>query len=207
MSQPIVIFDVGRVLIEWDMRIPFRSMMTEKQITQFLEETNLAGWNLRFDGGLSFQSGINELCAQFPHYADALHAFDERWVETTPQAIEGSLAILQLLKARNVALYAITNFSAEKWPIACERYPFLTDSFLDVVVSGHEGVVKPDAEIYNILLERNDLSPEDCIFIDDSARNVAGATALGIDGIVFTHPAQLARDLVNRAILPLEAAE
>lgn len=205
MTNKAVIFDVGRVLIEWDMRLPFRHMMNDAEIGRFLAETELPAWNLKFDAGHSFTTGINELCARFPHYAEALRTFDTDWIATTPSAISGSVAILEKLKAQGTPVFAITNFSAEKWPLACARYPFLSNSFVDVAVSAHEGIIKPDAEIFNRLISRNNLEHENCIFIDDSPKNVAGAIAVGIDGILFTSPEHLKQDLIARSILSQEA--
>ncbi|MGI9422165.1 MAG: HAD-IA family hydrolase, partial [Hyphomicrobiaceae bacterium] len=97
-------------------------------------------------------------------------------------------------------LFAITNFAREKWALSVERFPFLETRFRDVAVSGHEGVIKPDPEIFERLLARNNLQPESCIFIDDSPKNVAGARGLGIDAVLFTDPPALHRDLAARNI-------
>lgn len=97
-------------------------------------------------------------------------------------------------------LYAITNFSAEKWAECCARFKFLTSSFRDIVVSAHENLIKPDPAIYQLCLARNGLAAADCVFIDDSPYNVAGANAVGIDGIRFTDPETLRRDLAARGV-------
>jgi len=102
------------------------------------------------------------------------------------------------LRAARTPLYAITNFSAEKWAEVRERFAFLAESFRDVVVSAHEGLIKPDPAIYRLCLERNGLAAGDCIFIDDSPHNIAAANEVGIDGIVFTDPETLRNDLSKR---------
>lgn len=197
-----VIFDVGRVLINWDIYTLFSELVGDQhQIDSFLEKTDFFNWNLKMDRGLSFEEGITSHSIKFPEYANVFDAFDKRWKETVPSSIDGTVRILQQLKDNDVPLYAITNFSAEKWIIACQMYPFLASSFIDTVVSGEVKIIKPDAAIYQILLDRNNLNAEDCIFIDDTKANVDAARALGIDGILFTSSEQFGNDLRARHIL------
>lgn len=202
-----VIFDVGRVLIEWDIFALYRKLLpNDEEITAFIDEVGLLEHNLEFDRGLPYAEGIPRLAKAFPHRADLIHAFDERWEETVTGTIDGSVDILNELGSSGVALYAITNFAREKWQLTTERFPFLTASFHDIAVSGLEGVVKPEPEIYHRLLERNNLAAEQCVFIDDSMRNVEGAREVGIDAILFENPHGLRRDLIARE-LPLAERE
>lgn len=197
-----VIFDVGNVLVRWDARRLFREFYPgEAAIDAFLDEVGFHEWNLAFDAGLPWEEGVAAHAARFPHHAPALRAFHERWHETVPGEIAGTVAILGELGAAGVPLYAITNFAGEKWAETVQRFPFLGTAFRDVVVSGHAGVTKPDPRIYRLLLERNGLDAEDCVFIDDSPANVAGAAALGIETILFTSPEALRRGLEERALL------
>jgi 2-haloacid dehalogenase len=117
-----------------------------------------------------------------------------------PGAIEGSVAILERLAEQGVPLYAITNFSAEKFAEARARFPFFSH-FRDIVISGEERLMKPDAAIYRLCLERTGLDAGACIFIDDSAANVAAAAAIGIDAILFESPEQLSQALAERGLL------
>lgn len=201
-----VIFDVGNVLVRWDARLLFRQLFPDDAaIDAFLDETGFHDWNLELDAGLAWDEGVARHAARFPHHAAALHAFHGRWHETLPGAIDGSVAILDELAATGVALYAITNFSAEKWAETLPRFPFLATAFRDTVVSGREGVVKPDARIFRLLLERNRLAPEACVFIDDNAANVAAAAALGIDAILFATPEALRDALAARGLIGIRA--
>lgn len=196
-----VIFDVGRVLIEWDVFHLYRKLLPDDAaINDFLEETDLLGVNVEFDRGLPVAEGIAELCARFPHRTPLLRAFDERWMECVPGPIDDTVATLRDLKAANVPLYAITNFSTEKWADSQQRFDFLRESFIDVVVSAHERIIKPDPAIFGLCLQRNDLSAADCIFIDDSPKNIDAATALGIEGILFTPQTDLRAELRQRAL-------
>jgi 2-haloacid dehalogenase len=197
-----VIFDVGRVLINWDVNTLFLDVIGDQdQINAFIEETNFFDWNLQLDCGLSFEEGVKLHSEKFPDYAHIFDAFDKRWVETVPAAIDESVAILNQLKENNTPLYAITNFSAEKWVDACQMYPFLASSFIDTIVSGEVKITKPEAAIYQLLLNRNNLDAKDCIFIDDTQANVDAACTLGIDGILFTSSEQFESDLQTRDIL------
>jgi 2-haloacid dehalogenase len=207
MPRPtVVIFDVGNVLVRWDARLLFRQLHADEAATDaFLEETGFHDWNLELDAGLAWDEGVAQLSARHPRHAAAIRAFHERWHETLPGAIEGSVAILEELAAAGVPLYAITNYSGEKWAETLPRFPFLGTTFRDTVVSGHARVVKPDARIFRLLLERNGLEPSDCVFIDDSAKNVAGAVAVGIDAVLFTTPEALRDELVSRGLLPRRA--
>jgi 2-haloacid dehalogenase len=130
-----------------------------------------------------------------------IEAAHHRWHEMVPWAVEGSVAILEQLAAKGAPLYAITNFSSEKFAETRERFPFFRH-FRDIVVSGDERLLKPDPAIYRLCLGRNGLEASRSVFIDDSPKNVAGAEAVGIEAILFDTPEQLARDLAERGLLP-----
>lgn len=207
MTDRAIIFDVGKVLLHWDVHELYDPMLGSREATEaFLTETSLLEWNVRFDAGLPFEEGIAQLVERHPEHAPALRAFHERWIETVPHAIHGTVDIVMRLKQAGVPLYAISNFAADKWQLAKEKYVFLATSFIDVAVSGQEGVVKPEAEIFQRLLDRNGLTADRCIFIDDSAANIAAASALGFDALHFSTPEALAMDLQERGILVSEDA-
>ena len=199
-----VIFDVGRVLLDWDVYLLYRKLLpNDKAIADFIDEVDLLRHNLEFDRGTPIDIGIAALVEEFPHCKELLEAFDKRWDETVPGAIGGSVEILSELKNEDVPLYAITNFARDTWRRTTARFEFLTSSFIDIVVSAHEGIIKPNPEIYKLLLQRNQLRAEDCVFIDDSEQNVIGARAVGIDAIHFIGPSQLREELLARD-LPLK---
>lgn len=196
-----VIYDVGNVLIRWDPRNLYRDLLSsDNEIEAFLQEVDLPGFNLALDAGLDWDEGVAALCGRHPHRAELIRAFQDRWHDTVPGTVEGSPEILASLGAAGVPLYAITNFSVPRWRETCARFPFLANSFRDVVVSGEERIVKPDPAIFRRCLDRNGLVAERCIFIDDSPANVAGAAALGIDAILFTDAPALASALAKRGL-------
>jgi 2-haloacid dehalogenase len=197
-----VIFDVGHVLIDWNPRHLYSKMLaSEAEIEAFLEEIGFDEWNRALDAGGLWADAIAQAVARHPHRRDLIEAAHIRWHEMVPGAIDGTVAILELLAAQGVPLYAITNYSAEKFVETRARFPFFSH-FRDIVVSADEGLMKPDAAIYRLCLQRNGLDASACVFIDDVPANVAGAAAVGIDAILFESPGQLARDLAARNILP-----
>jgi 2-haloacid dehalogenase len=201
MNPSIVVFDVGNVLIRWDPRFLYRKLLPDAAaVEDFLARICPPEWNLEQDRGRSWDAAIAERVAIFPEHAALIRAFSERWHEMVPGEVLGSVAILEELRGRGVPLYAITNFSAEKWAEALPRFPFL-GRFRDTVVSAHERLLKPDAAIYQVLLERNKLAAADCLFIDDSLANARGAEAVGMRAHHFTDAATLRADLRRLGLL------
>lgn len=196
-----IVFDIGNVLIHWDPRALYRKIFaTEAEVEWFLTEVCPPEWNLEQDRGRTFAEAIAEASARHPAHADAIAAYHHRWHETITHVIDGTVEILEELDARGVPLYAITNWNQEKFRETRERFGFL-DRFRDIVVSGEERLVKPDPEIYHRLLERNGLVAAECLFIDDSPRNVAGAEAVGMRAHHFRSPAALRRHLSDIGLL------
>lgn len=202
-QRSVAIFDLGGVLLHWDPRLLYRKLFAgdEAAMDHFLATVCTTEWNERQDGGRSFADATREL---LPHHADKvelIEAWGKRFDEMVPGAIDGTVAVLAELKQRDVPIYAITNWSAETFPPMRERFAFL-EWFGDIVVSGAEGVMKPDPRIFRILLQRQRIEPQSAVFIDDVAANAAAAAALGIHGIHFRSPVQLRGELVASGLLP-----
>jgi 2-haloacid dehalogenase len=186
----IPVFDIGNVLISWDPRNLYRKIFAdEAEMETFLKTVCSDEWNLEQDRGRSFVDAVDALLPAFPHYAEQIRAYDQRWHEMIPGAIEETVALLRTLRARCPRLFAITNFNQDKFAQAQRRFAFLT-VFDDVVVSGSERLLKPDPAIYEVLFRRQKIAPADCAFVDDSEKNVAAARALGMHAIHFRDPAQ-----------------
>ena len=192
-----IVFDIGNVLLDWDPRALYRKIFaSEAEVEWFLTHVCNSAWNLEQDRGRSFEEAIAEATARHPDQAQAIAAYHLRWPETLTHVIDGSVAVLEDLHAQDTPLYAITNWNQDKFRQTKARYDFL-HHFRDIVVSGDEKLLKPDPAIYRLLLERNGLNASDCLFIDDSLKNVAGAQAVGMQAHHFTSPNQLREHLVS----------
>lgn len=198
-EQPVVVFDLGGVLIDWSPRYLYRKIFDgdEDKVTWFLENIATPDWNLSFDAGRPMADGIAELSAQHPDYADAIAAWWDRWSETVPGPIHGTVQILDRLNRSGFELHAITNFSAETFPIARQLFGFLK-TFRTITVSGEIGIVKPDRRIFDHFSEQTGVQPDRAIFIDDSPANIASAADLGFDAIHFTSPEDLRAEMAKR---------
>lgn len=195
-----VVFDIGNVLIHWDAHLAFLlELGSRPAVDAFLERTDFFARNLRADAGEAF----SELAAEIPSAADrALFAtYVERFAMTVPRPIEGTWALMNRLRRKKFHIHAITNWSAETWPIGVKAHPRLGTSFGVTVVSGKERLLKPEAAIFRLLCDRAGVAPGECIFIDDSLKNVAGARATGMDAIHFENPVQLEKALAERGLL------
>ncbi|MFN0194255.1 MAG: HAD family hydrolase [Aestuariivirga sp.] len=196
-----IVFDIGNVLLRWDPRALYRKVIPdEAQMDWFLAHVCNHDWNLEQDRGRSFADAVSLLQQEHPEHAEAIAAYDTRWDETLVGPIDGTVEILETLHARGAPLYAITNWSAEKFRETRARYKFLR-YFRDIVVSGDEKLVKPDRRIYQLFLLRNALPARECIFIDDSMKNVDGAVAVGMKGHHFTSPEKLRSELSGLGLL------
>jgi 2-haloacid dehalogenase len=205
MTEPgrgVVVFDIGGVLIDWDPRHLYRKLFSgnEPAMEHFLANVCTHEWNRRQDAGRSFAEGARLLKLRHPDKAELIDAYADRFDEMMAGPIVGVVEILAELRDRETPLYVLSNFSAETFPPAFERFDFLR-WFRGMVISGEVGVIKPDPRIYEILLARFAIDPHRAVYIDDVAANVAGARPFGIHGIHFTTPGALREELVRLALL------
>ncbi|MBB1497705.1 HAD family phosphatase [Paracoccus sp. MC1862] len=197
-----IVFDIGNVLVRWNLNAAFADHFDSPElIDAYLDEVGFHDWNRLQDGGRSWAEASADLRARHGERAHPATDYPSRHAETIAEPIEGTWALVDRLAARGHVLYAITNWSDETWPDAQRLHPRLTQVFRDVVVSGQEKLLKPDAAIFRVLCARNGLDPADCLFIDDSPANAAGARAFGMEAVVFTTPEGLETDLSERGLL------
>jgi 2-haloacid dehalogenase len=194
MSDSIdtVVFDLGNVLIPWDLRWLLRSLYdSEEAIDAFMREADIMTWHAQQDAGYPIAKAVAEHSEKHPAHAKAIRGMYERWHETIGEAMPGSVSLLRELQAAGYRLYALSNFSAELFQHSRDRYDFW-DAFDGIVLSGEERVNKPDPAIYRVLFERFDIDPARAVFIDDSLPNVEASRALGMRALHFQTP-ELAR--------------
>jgi 2-haloacid dehalogenase len=186
-----VVFDLGGVLLDWDPRHLYRKLFDDEEaMERFLGELCTIEWHAQHDRGVPAEQSCAELAARHPEYAELIHAWHQRTEEMIAGTIDDSVEILRELKEAGVRCYALTNMEAETYPLRAERYEFMR-WFDGTVVSAHEGVIKPEREIFERLLERYELDPERTLMIDDAQRNVEAAERLGMKAVYFSTPPRL----------------
>jgi 2-haloacid dehalogenase len=201
-NRSVVVFDLGGVLIDWDPRNLYRKLFAgdEAAMEHFLATVCTPDWNERQDAGRLFADAEDELIAHHSGKASLIRAWSARFDEMIPGAIEDSVAVLEELKDRGTPLYALSNWSTETFPPQRRRFPFLA-WFDGIIVSGEEGVIKPDPRIFELLLRRFALMPARTVFIDDNPDNAATARALGMHGIHFRSAMTLRHELAALGLL------
>lgn len=196
MSQvDTVVFDLGGVLVDWSPRYVYGELIDDPaELDDFLANVCNEAWIVEQDRGRSLTDGVAELAARHPDKAELIEAFLTRWPDMLRGPIGETVEILSHLRGGAASLYALSNWPAETWPHALERFHFLR-WFEGVVVSGFEGSAKPEARIYRVLLERYGLDPRRTVFIDDRQQNIDGAERAGMLGVLYTDPAALRSSL------------
>jgi 2-haloacid dehalogenase len=197
-----IIFDYGNVLLEWNPRHVYRHYFPDDNegMERFFDEVDFMGWNAQQDRGRTFKEGVADLSRQFPQHAHLIQAYHDHWKESIGNSLTGTVEILKELKQAGYSLYGLTNWSAETFPYAHAKYAFF-DLFDDMVISGKVGYVKPEPEIYHILLKKIGKPAQECLFIDDSLPNIKQANTMGFKTIHFSSSEQLRRDLTQMELL------
>jgi 2-haloacid dehalogenase len=197
-----IIFDLGGVLIDWNPAYVYLDVFDgdQKKMQWFFDEICTMDWNENQDAGYPLAQATADLVKQFPEHENLIRMYYGRWEEMLGDSISGTVEILKkLIDNPNYNVVALTNWSAETFPIALKKFDFL-HWFEGIVVSGTEQTRKPFSDIYQTTLDRFKIDPKTAIFIDDNLRNIRGAGALGINGIPFTNPKQLANSLESYGI-------
>jgi 2-haloacid dehalogenase len=195
-----VVFDLGNVLVTWDRRLLFESLFDdEAELEHFLGAVYTLEANDRLDRGQPLAAFCAALADEHPAYEKQIRALEERWIETIGPPLDGTVEILRELKAAGVRCFALSNWNADTFAMVEHHHEFL-GWFDGVVLSGREGVTKPDPEIYRRLFRRHAVDPADAVFVDDSPANVDTARRLGMDAVLFTDPASARVALRERGL-------
>lgn len=204
MNSPIkaIVFDFGNVLLKWDPRYIYKHYFPNdsEAMERFLREVNFADWNLQLDKGRPFVEGVAVLSQQFPHYSHLIQAFNDRWIDSVGEPVAGTVNILRRLKRAGYPVYGLSNWSAETFPHARRKHDFF-DLLDDMVISGEVGHVKPEPEIYQIMLDKIGRPARECLFIDDSLANIHQAQDMGFAVVHFQSAEQLESALQGLNIL------
>lgn len=192
MQINTIIFDLGGVLIDWNPDYLYKKLILDEVERQwFFNNVCTSEWNEEQDGGRKIKEANDILIKKYPKYKSLIEAYYSRWTEMLGGGIPETVKILQQIKeSGKYKLYALTNWSAETFPIALEIYEFL-HWFDGRLVSGEENTRKPFENFYELLLTRFNIDRKTCLFIDDNKRNIDAAEALGIRSIHFTSSKEL----------------
>lgn len=197
-----VLFDLGAVLIDWNPRHLYRPLFggDEAGMERFLAEVVAPEWNHEIDLGKPFAQAVAERIRIYPQHAELIALWERGWPQMLRGPIPETVEILAQLRDRGHRLHALTNWSAETFPLARARFDFLS-WFEDIVVSGEVRLAKPDPRIFDLAIARCRLEPRNTVFIDDSPRNVEAGRQAGFAALAFTGAAQLRRDLQRLGLL------
>jgi 2-haloacid dehalogenase len=204
-NRSVAVFDLGGVLIDWNPRYLYRKLFNgnEAAMEHFLATVCSSSWNSQQDAGRPFSEACASLKLQHPHHADLIDAWIQRQAEMVTGPIDGTVDILAELRARQVPLYALSNWSAETFPLSLKRFDFL-HWFQGILLSGEVRLLKPDPRIFELFFETHNVDPAHTVYIDDLKPNVDAATALGMHGILFTDPPALRKELQKLGLLELK---
>ncbi len=195
-----VVFDVGRVIVQWDLRCLFAKLIEdEDRLDWFLAHVVTEEWHFEHDAGRPLSDMVPERKAQFPDHADLIDAYASRFLETIPGPVAGTAELIRGLDEAGVPLFAITNFGADFWEMFLPTQPVL-NHFRDIVVSGQEQLAKPDPAIFRLAQQRFGHAPEEMLFIDDNPANIAAARQEGWQVHHFVDAPGLAADLRGRGL-------
>lgn len=195
-----IIFDFGGVLVDWNPRYVYRDhFQDDEKMEWFLENICTDDWNIQQDGGRSLEEATNLLLKEFPEHKTEIEMYYGKWETMLKDSIPETVEILYELKEK-YPLYGLTNWSAETFPIALKRFEFF-QAFDGILVSGEEKLIKPDRKIFELMMDKFSLKPENCLFIDDNLKNVEASRAFGIETIHFKNPEDLREKLVEMNIL------
>ncbi|MDK2757356.1 MAG: HAD family hydrolase [Blastomonas fulva] len=200
--QPVdtIIFDVGNVLFQWDIRNLYARLIDDPaELDHFLGNVLTLHWHDQHDAGRPIATMIDELAAEYPQHAALIRLYEPRWLETIPGPVPGMIDLVEQLAVRGVPIYGITNFGSDLWRKFRPTAPVF-DLFQDIVVSGDEKMVKPDAAIYRLAIDRFGIDPARTLFIDDREANIQGAIACGLQGHLFRDAPALYADLAARDV-------
>lgn len=202
MSVTAVVFDVGNVLYHWHPRYLYEKLIDDPaELARIVDIVMSDQWHWQLDAGWKFADLAPGLIEKYPEDADYIRAWGARFHESIGAPIDGIEAIVSELYARDVPLYGITNFPGEFWPPFRRREAAMFDRFRDVIVSGVEGIAKPDPAIFRLARERFHLNAGEGLFIDDSAANTRASEEQGFVGHHFRGAGALAQTLRRHGLI------
>ena len=190
-----LIFDFGKVLVDYDFLDFFAKIIPDKErcsaFGALLNTVHFA--NIIDREERPFEETMEDFIGHHKEFEKEIRVFMEHYPEIVKCEMPGMRDLLTRLKAEGFKLYGLPNWCSK---VHLTMQQFEIFRLLDgQVISSEEHVIKPEPEIYKILFERFGLKPEECVFTDDRAENIAGGRAMGMKGIVFENAEQYEREL------------
>ena len=194
------IFDLGKVIVDWDPRYLLHQISPDEARLKFLVNEVLdLEWFREVDSGYPLSKAIEERSRIYPDYATEMQVYVDRWPETIRGLFDCTLDIVRELHSAGFPLYVLSNWAAETWERVESDFDFLK-YFDDVIISGHVGMAKPDTAIFELARDRFGVTPSSTLFIDDGPKNVEAARAVGFQAVVFQTTSGLRRDFASLGI-------
>ena len=201
MKVKNIIFDFGGVLMDWNPRYLYKDLFTtEEEMEYFLSGVCTDDWNVQQDAGVSLNKATDEKVKEFPEYEVMIRKFYGEWETMLKSDIFPNTYLVRVLKNKGYRLFGLTNWSAETFTIAYNRYTVFRE-FEDIVVSGEVKLIKPDPAIFQLALDRFGINPEETLFIDDNIKNVETAISLGFQTLHIKEAIQLENQLIELNII------
>ncbi len=196
-----IIFDFGGVVMDWDPRYFFRSYFNDdEKMEYFLKNIARDEWNAEQDRGRTFAEGTEALVKIHPEWEKEIRAYYDNWDAMLRGDIPENVEILRALAHTQYELFGLTNWAAESFPYALEHYDFFQVFKGKIVVSGVEKIIKPEPEIWQILLNRYHIKAEESVFIDDNPKNIEVAGNMGFKTIRVLPETDLRKELINLGV-------
>lgn len=203
VGKRVVVWDLGNVIIPWDRRGALeRFIDDEAEVERISEEIFDLGTNLHLDRGATIDEVRRLVEDRHPGHGWVVDGYVEHFRHSLGPTDEATVALIDELLDDGVRCVGLSNWSAITWAGITEAYPAL-GRLQGVMISGDEGVCKPDAAIFRRCEARFGFTSDQALFFDDSASNVEGARAAGWDAERFTSAAAARAALVSRGLLPV----
>lgn len=200
MDLSTVIFDIGGVVVWWAPHRAYEQVMPAEDVADFMERIGFTAWNHANDGLANIAESEEELVRRFPDDEAAIRGYRTHFLHTVTEMVDGTGAVIAELGKAGVTTSALTNWAEDMFTLARGRFGIMR-RFADIVVSGTEGITKPDPAIYRLACSRLGIEPAQAVFVDDTRANAEAATAAGLTGVHFTSSGQLRDDLVGLGLL------
>ncbi len=202
MTVRAVVFDVGNVLYDWHPRYLYEKLIDDPgELERVVDVVMSDEWHWALDHGRTWADIEPGLIEKFPADADYIRAWGSRFGESIGDPVPGMHEIVGELDAAGVPIFGITNFPGEFWTPFRAKEAELFDRFGDIVVSGEEGIAKPDSAIFALALERFGLDHGEGVFLDDLETNAEASARNGFVGHHFRDAGTARADLAAHGLL------